>query len=132
MGEEEKEGWKSIKVKEGVYDDLKRMGVGIGKAVEILTKTQKEEIESKIEDIKGLGSDIATIMLEHGIFDIRFAGANIQDVIEDGDILQIKGFVNVVVPSEEARAQIIEALKGGEAEEEEGEEKEEEEQEGEE
>lgn len=127
MGEEEKESWKSIKVKEKVYEDLKRMGVGIGKAVEILAKSQKEEIESKIEDIKGVGADIAEIMFEHGIFDIRFAGAGFHDVIEDGDILQIRGFVNVVVPNEEARAKIIETLKGGEAEEEEGEEKEEEE-----
>ena len=119
-----KEAWKSIKVKKGVYEDLKRMGVGIGKAVEILAKQQQEAIERKIEDVKGLGSDIAEIMLEHGIFDIRFAGANIQEVEENGDQVQIRGFVNIIIPNEEARAKLVEVLKGQSEEEEEEEEEE--------
>ena len=114
MSEEE---WKSIKVKKGVYEDLKRMGKGIGKAVEILVKTQKSEVEKKIEDVKGLGSDIAQIMLEHGIFDIKFAGAGVEEVEENGDTLQIRGFVNVVIANEEARELVIEALTGKEKEE---------------
>jgi len=115
------EEYKSIKVKGRVYKDLKRMGKGIGKAVEILVDSQKIEIEQKIEDVTGLGSEIAAIMLEHGIFDIRFKGAGIQDVTENGDMLTIRGFVNIVINNEEARERIIEALQGRKEEEEEGE-----------
>ena len=114
-----KEKYKSIKVKEGVYEDLKRMGKGIGEAVEILVKTQKQEIERKVDDVKELGSDIAAIMLEQGIFDIKFRGAGVQDVEENGDVVTVRGFVNVEIANEEARAKIIEVLKGEEGEEEE-------------
>ena len=111
-----KEKYKSIKVKEGVYKDLKRMGKGIGEAVEILVEAQKESVEKKIEDVKGLGSDIAEIMLEHGIFDIKFKGAGVQDIEENGDVVTIRGFVNVEIANEEARAKLIEVLEGKEEE----------------
>ena len=106
--------YKSIKVKGEVYEDLKRMGKGIGKAVEILVESQKQEVERKIDDVRGLGEDIAAIMLKQGIFDIKFAGAGVQEVIEDGDTLRIRGFVNIVIANEDARAKIIEVLRGKE------------------
>lgn len=120
--EEEEQEWKSIKVKEGVYEDLKRMGVGIGKAVEILAAQQKELLGRKIEDVKELGSDIAEIMLEHGIFDIKFAGVGIQEVKEEGEMIQIRGFVKIIIANEEARKKVIETLAPREEEEEEEEE----------
>lgn len=115
--EKEPEEWKSIKVKESVYKDLKKMGKGISQAVEILVKSQKEEIETKIEDVKDVADDIAAILLEQGIFDIRFAGAGVKDITENGDTVEIKGFIRVVIPNAEARQKLIEVLKGKEDEE---------------
>ena len=111
MGEKEAtEGWKSIKVKGKVYNDLKRMGKGVGKAVEILVKDQQEAFEHKLEDIEEVGKEIASILFESGVFDIKFAGAGIEDIEEDGELLVIKGYINVEIPNEEARAQIIDTL----------------------
>lgn len=119
MSKEEPDGWKSIKVKEKVYEDLKKMGKGISGAVEILVKNQKEKIERKIEDVKEISNELAAIMLEQGIFDIRFKGAGVTDVIEDGDTITVRGFVNVLIPNDEARQKIIQVLKGEKEEEEE-------------
>ena len=106
--------WQTIKVKDRVYKELKDMGIGISKAVEVLVDMQKQAIENKIADIKSLGNDIAEILFKYGVFDIRFAGAGIQNITEQGDTLQSRGFVNIKIPNAEARAKIIELLKGGE------------------
>lgn len=120
--DKEPEEWKSIKVKKRTYEDLKKMGKGISQAVEILVESQKEEIETKIEDIKDVADDVAQILLEHGVFDIRFAGAGVEDIKEDGETITVKGFIRVIIPHEEARAKLIEVLKGKEKAEEEEEE----------
>lgn len=110
--EKEPDEWKSIKIKEKVYESLKKMGKGISGAVEILVKDQQEKIERKIEDVKEISNELAAIMLEQGIFDIRFKGAGVSDVIEDGDTITVRGFINVLIPNQEARQRIIEVLKG--------------------
>lgn len=117
--EKEPEEWKSIKVKESTYKNLKKMGKGISQAVELLVEQQKEQIETKIQDVKAVADDIAGILMEHGVFDIKFAGAGIQDITEHGETVCIKGFVRVTIPNEEARAKLVEVLKGKEEEEEE-------------
>lgn len=117
----EPDEWKSIKVKESVYKDLKKMGTGISGAVEILVKDQKDKIERKIEDVKEISNELAAIMLEQGIFDIRFKGAGVTDVIENGNTITVRGFINVLIPNEEARQRIIEVLKGEKGEKEEAE-----------
>jgi predicted CopG family antitoxin len=102
--------YKSIKVKEDVYEGLKKMGVGLSKAVEVLLKKQREEIERKIDDVGRIGSEIAEIMLRHGFFDIKILKTAIIDVEEDGDILNIKGCISLSIPNEEARIKIKEVL----------------------
>jgi len=113
-GKKDKEGYKTIKVKESAYDDLKRMGVGIGAAVDILVKSQRKQIEKKIEDIKGMSDEVAQLMLQHGIFDVKFSGAGITEVFEEGNIVHIKGYANIDIPDPEARASLIEILKSKE------------------
>lgn len=109
--------YQSIKVRKDVYDDLKRMGVGIGKAIEILVKTQQEQITRKIENIEAVSNDIVELMLQHGVFDIRFAGAGINSVVEADKVVQINGYVNISIPNEEARTKLVEILRGEEGEE---------------
>jgi len=106
--------WKTIKIKRETYEELKRMGEGISKAVETLVKAQKEAFQRKIEDIEETAGEIADILLRSGIFDIKFRGAGISGVEEDGTILRIRGFVNIDIPNDEARTEIIRVLKGEE------------------
>ena len=115
---EKKQEWKSIKVTEETYKHLKKMGKGIGKAVEILVKRQREAFEEKLEDVEEVAGDIASVLLESGIFDISFKGAGIEDIEENGTMVRIKGFINIDIPDEDARAQIMSIIKGEEEEEE--------------
>lgn len=115
MGEpKEREGWKSIKIRESTYEELKKMGEGISKAVEILVEDKKSRIKRKIQDVKNISNDIAQILLEHGVFDIRFTGAGIQSVREDGDVVNITGVVGLRIPNSEARNKIVQVLTGEE------------------
>jgi len=108
--------FKTIKVRKETYDELKRLGVGISKAVEILVEEQKHRIQRKIDDIRAVGKDIANILLEHGVFDIRFKGAEITDVQVDGDTIYITARAGVSIPNEEARMKILEVIGvGGES-----------------
>ena len=112
------EDWKTIKVRKETYEELKRMGEGISKAVDTLVKAQKEAFQKKIEDIEETAGEIADILLRSGIFDIKFRGAGINGVEEDGTILRIRGFVNIDIPNDEARAEIVRLLRGEEVEQE--------------
>lgn len=108
------EKWHSIKVREETYEELKRMGEGIGKAVDILVKEQKQKFERKLEDIEASAGDIANILLEAGIFDIKFKGAGVSDIEENGTLIRVRGYVNIDIPNDDARSQILSVLKGEE------------------
>ena len=110
--------WKTIKVKKETYEELKRMGEGISRAVDTLVKAQKEAFQKKIEDIEETAGEIADILLRSGIFDVKFRGAGISGVEEDGTILRVRGFVNIDIPNDEARAEIVRLLRGEEVEQE--------------
>jgi len=102
--------YKSIKVREDVYEGLKKMGIGLSKAVEVLLEKQREEIGKRIDDIGRIGSEIAGIMLRQGFFDIKILKTAITDVEEDGDVLNIKGYISISIPNQEAREKIKEVL----------------------
>lgn len=115
MSKKRKE-YKSIKVPEETYKDLKDLGKGIGKAVEVLVDEQKERFTEQIENIEGIADDLAEVIFESGIFDIKFKGMAIEEIEEVGDLLRIKGVVRVEIPNEDARYQIMTILKREETE----------------
>jgi len=111
QAEKDKPKQKSIKVSEETHKQLEEMGIGISKAVEILAEEGTEAVEKKIEEISQLGEELGTIMLERGLFDIRFAGASITDVKEDGEIVDINARIKIAISDDKARKAVIEALK---------------------
>jgi predicted CopG family antitoxin len=106
--------YKTVKVSEDVYKQLKDMGVGISKALEIMVESQKGAIESKVRSIEASAREIAEIMFQKGIFDIRLKGGGVSSVEEDGDDLVIYGFVRISIPDDELRAKVMEVLEGKE------------------
>lgn len=106
--------WKTIKVKKETYEELKKMDEGISKAVDMLVKAQKEALQRKIIDLEKSAGEIADILLRSGIFSVKFRGAGISGLEENGSILTIRGFINIDIPNPEARAEIVRILKGGE------------------
>ena len=115
--EQEEKKWESIKVKTATREKLrvaaKDMGVGIGKAVETLVEAREQAITKKIEDIGEIGDEIAGIILESGLFDIKFRGAGVETASVDGDCLFIHGYVSVEIPDESAREEILKVIKDG-------------------
>jgi len=105
--------WRSIKVKEETYEGLKKLGMGIGKAVDLLLKVQREKVERTLSDIESLGRELADKLLDAGVFDIRFKGAKVEEVIEEGDCITMRGSVTIQIPSEELRQRIVEVIRGG-------------------
>ena len=106
------EKWRTIKVKKETYEQLKKMGVGIGRAVDLLVRLQKKKLERKIEDIREAASEIADILVEHGLFSIRVGSCGIESVEVEGDQVYVKGYANLIIPDEEVRNKIIEILRG--------------------
>jgi len=104
--------YRTVKVTEDVYRSLKDMGVGISKALEIMVKTQKSAIESKVKNIEASAQEIAQLMFQKGIFDVRFRGGGVSSVEEDGDSLIIYGFAKLSIPNDELRAKVKEVLEG--------------------
>jgi len=109
--EAEKKKWKSIKITEATYNSLARMGKGMGKAVEILVARQRKNFEKKLQDAQEVANDLASVLFESGIFDISFKGVGIEEVEEVGSVIRVKGFIDINIPSEEARKQVIETIK---------------------
>jgi len=107
--------WQTIKVRKKTYDQLKKFNVGISRAVDVLLKTQKEMIESKIEDLRRVGESIAEVLFRYGVFNIKIQGASIDKVEEHGDTITVSGRVNIYIPHEEVRSRIVEILRGGES-----------------
>ena len=115
--EQAEKKWESIKVKTATREKLrsaaKNMGVGIGAAVETLVEAREKAITQKIEDIGEIGDEIASIILDSGLFDIKFRGAGVETASVDGDCLLIHGYISVEIPDEDAREKILEVIKGG-------------------
>ncbi|MCJ7759911.1 hypothetical protein MUP59_02055 [Candidatus Bathyarchaeota archaeon] len=116
--EKDKQERKTIKVAPETHKKLEEMGVGIGKAVDILVEERAQQVAEKVEEISELGAQIGEILLAHGVFDIRFAGAAIQNVDVQGENLEITCLLKIAVPDEEVRKAIIDAVKPQETEEE--------------
>lgn len=111
--EKEEQKYKSIKVKEKTYEDIKDMGKGISGAVELLIEQRQKAVTDKIEGIGDVAGDIADIMFASGFFDISFAGGEVESIEEVGDNIVLRGFINVGIPDKMARAEVMEALKDG-------------------
>jgi len=107
------EDWKSIKVKAETKDKLEDMGVGIGKAVEILIDAKQRAVSDKIGDISEITGEIADILLESGMLDIKFKGSGIDDVSIDDDCIIIRGFIKAGISDINAREEIYRVIKDG-------------------
>lgn len=114
--EEKPKEWRSIKVRENTYEELKKMGEGIGKAVDILVKEQKERFEEKIGEVDELAGDIATVLFDSGIFDVKFKGMVVEKAAEYGSLVRFRGYVDIDIPNADARTRIIDLLTGEEEE----------------
>jgi len=104
--------YKSIKVPEETYEKLKSMGKGISEALTTLVEDKEKAIEKKMADIGDVAEDLAEELLKSGIFEIRFAGFELDDVLENGDSMVIKATVRVEIPDEQTRKTVIDVLKG--------------------
>lgn len=115
MSEEQKkpEDWKSIKVKAETKEKLEDMGVGIGKAVEILVEAKQKAISGKIGDLSDITGDIADILLSSGMLDIKFMGSGIDDVSMEDDCIVIRGFIKAGISDADAREEVYRVIKDG-------------------
>jgi methylmalonyl-CoA mutase cobalamin-binding subunit len=89
--------------------------VGISRALEMIVKTRKAAIESRLKDIEEKAEEIAELMLEKGVFDIRVRSGGITSVEEDGDDLVVYGFIRLTIPDADLRSSIREVLEGEQA-----------------
>jgi len=103
--------WTTVKVPKETYDALKRMGMGIGKAIEVLVKSQQQRLEQRLGEIEEAGRDIADILIKSGFFNIKLLGGKVTEVSEEGSRLTISGYLVVDVPNEDVRKRIIERLR---------------------
>jgi predicted CopG family antitoxin len=104
--------FRTIKVSEDVYEDLKRMGIGISRALEIIVKSQRSVIESKMGEIERSANEIARLMLERGFFDIRLRGVGVSSVEEQDDSLIVYGYCKISIPDGDLRSKIKNVLEG--------------------
>ena len=115
--EQEGKKYESIKVKtetrEKLREAAKGMDVGIGAAVEILVDARQKAISDKIGDISGITGEIADILLESGLLDIKFKGSGIDNVSMEDDCIIIHGFIKAGVADEDARLEIFEVIRRG-------------------
>lgn len=102
--------WKSVKVKEDIYNQLKESGIGIGKAIEVLVTEQKKKVVEKFESIEQLSKEIGNIMLTEGFFDIKFKGMTALDVTEEDNNLIVTGMIKIQINNKDARRKIKELL----------------------
>jgi len=109
--------YKSVKIKSDVYKQIKEMGVGISKAVELLLKEQEKKIEEKFADLEEIAGELGKIMIEEGFFSIKFKGFKISEVKEVGEDVVISGTVAIGINNANARKLLIEKLKPKEEEE---------------
>lgn len=63
-----------------------------------------------MQDLADISEDLADIILESGLFDIKFEGAAIESIKENGDSLDLYAKIRIGIPDDEARAKVLEAL----------------------
>lgn len=105
------EEWKSVKIREDIYKQLKDMGIGISKAIEILLEEQRKRIEEKFQSIEQITAEIFEEMVKNGFFNITLKGFCILDVHEENEDIIISGIVAINVPNSKVRKKIVEKLK---------------------
>lgn len=111
--EKKSEGFRSIKVKESTYDDLKGMGKGISEAVDVLVSAKKEAVDKKIGDLTEMSSELADIMFASGLFDIKFKGSGVEKVeLTDYGVI-LHGFIAIGISDEDAREEVYKVLSDG-------------------
>lgn len=111
--EKKEQKYKSIKVKEKTYKEIKDMGKGISGAIEMLVEGRQRAVTDKIEGISDVAEEIADIMFASGFFDIKFGGGEIESIEEVGNNIVLRGFINIGIEDGGARAEVLEALKDG-------------------
>lgn len=117
MSEKNPKKWTTVKIPEGTYEALKKMGLGISGAIQVLVESQQRALEMKMGEIEETGREIANILMESGFFNVKFLGGNVTSVNEKGSVITVHGYFAIDIPNEEARQKIIEKLRGEENEE---------------
>jgi hypothetical protein len=110
---DKKEEWKSIKVKEGTYDELQKMGKGIGGAIEMLVNAKKQAVSDKMDNISDISSELADIMFTSGIFDIKFGGSGIDKVELTDNGVTLHGYICIGIDDKDAREEVYKVLSDG-------------------
>jgi len=114
---DEREEFRSIKVKEGTYKKIKQtaadLGVGISKAIDSLAKVKSEAVSEKIREIGEVGGEIADVLLDAGVFDIKFKGAGVTEAKEEENNILIYGFIKIEIPDRDIRTAVLEAVQSG-------------------
>lgn len=111
--EQKKDDWKSVKIKASTKEGLEEMGVGIGKAVEMLVEAKRSAVTDKIDDISGITEEIADILLESGLLDITFRGSGVEKVSMEDDCIIVHGYIRAGIVDDNARQEIFEVIKRG-------------------
>ena len=108
-----REDFKSIKVKESTYEEIKGMGVGISKAMELLVSAKKDAVTKKMGDLTEISSELVDIMLASGVFDIKFRGSGLESIELQDDGIIIRGFITVGISDKDAREEVYRVLSDG-------------------
>jgi hypothetical protein len=108
---EQKKRFKTIKVDEETYKKLKESGFGISKAVAVFVKAAEKTMQSKLEQIQGIGEQIMSHLAAQGFFNISFGGYGLEAVEEESDAVVFRGWVKLRIPNPELRAKLIEIAK---------------------
>jgi len=102
--------WATIKIKKEVKKKIEEMGLGISRAVEKLVEMKEKAIKESMRDFEEMGQQLADIILQSGLFDIKIKGGGIIGVEEEGEDIVITGVIRIGVPDPDIRASIKEVL----------------------
>lgn len=111
--EKKREDFRSVKVKESTYEDLKGMGMGISKAMEVLVSAKKDAVAKKMDNLTEISSELADIMFTSGVFDIKFRGSGVENVELQDDGITIRGFITVGISDRDAREEVYRVISEG-------------------
>jgi len=113
MSDEKKEDkWASLKIKRETKEKLKDMGIGISRAVDKIVEAKEQVVKEKVQDIAEVGEDIANVLIQSGLFDIKFRGGRITGVSEDGEEIKIDGYFLIGISDKDVREEIVDIIKG--------------------
>lgn len=65
--------YKSVKIPKETYEELKKLGQGISRAVTALVKSREALIEEKFSELESKGREIAELLFRYGVFDVRLS-----------------------------------------------------------